>query len=101
MANEMTLSDKYVWPGRDFCVGEGVYFNVVGMPDYYEAKAEWSLPGTYVNRQPDPNCLAYFDVDTNLLTRDSLTDGALTTSCWFVNDLPAATVRRHGELPSQ
>ena len=72
---------------------QGIYFNVVGLPDrVYEAVAVWSLPGTFVNRQPDPNCLAYYDQDATLLTRSSVTNGGLTTYAWYVKDLQSATV---------
>ena len=90
-ANGLPLSDRYVW--RDFCVGEGIYFDVLGLPDrVYEAVAVWSLPGTFVNRQPDPNCLAFYDQDATLLTRSSVTNGGLTTYAWYVKDLQPATV---------
>jgi hypothetical protein len=91
VANGLALSDKYT---RDFCVGQGIYFNIVmdhPLGDPTETVAEWTLPGAYVNRQPDPTCLAYFDIDTNLLTRSSL-HGGTTTTAWFMDELHAATV---------
>ena len=105
MANDVQLSDRAVKSDANYCVGEGIYFNIAnltfGSYGVAEAVAEWKLPGTFVNRQPDNNCLAYFDVDTNLLTRSFITNGALTLPCWFVDGLSNATVSvtvrfRHG-----
>ncbi len=100
MANDKTLSDRIVRVGSDFCVGEGIYFNVVGLPPgTVEAKAVWDLTGsiseanTFVNQQPDKSCLAYYVKDPSLLTRDSITDGGLTTSAWYVKDLQPATIK--------
>ena len=82
-----------MWQGRDFCVGQRIYFNVAGLPGrVYEAVAVWSLPGTFVNRQPDPNCLAYYDQDATLLRRIPVTNGGLTTYACYVKDLQPATV---------
>jgi hypothetical protein len=96
MANDVQLVPKFARNEANYCVGEGLYFNVVGLSeDVYESVAKWTLPGTpgtFVNRQPDPNCLAFFDEDTNLLTRSSVTNGALTSPCWYVEGLTNATV---------
>jgi hypothetical protein len=96
MANDVQLVPQVARSEVNYCVGEGIYFNIANLSagpyGVTEAVAEWTLPGNFVNRQPDPNCLAYFDVDTNLLTRSFRTNGALTSPCWFVDGLTNGTV---------
>jgi hypothetical protein len=94
MANDAQLIPKSVQPEANFCVGQGIYFNIVGLPPgIKETVVKWSLPGIFANRQPDTNCLAYYDKDTALLTRSSATNGALTTYCWYVSGVREGTAR--------
>jgi hypothetical protein len=96
-ANQTHLYEKVVANGADFCVGQAVYFNIVGLNDIYgqplylyDATAKWTVtPDTFVNRQPDPNCLAFYDKDDTKLSTSlprGYANGGLTTCVWFYND---------------
>jgi hypothetical protein len=94
--NSVTLSNDVVVPGADFCVGEGLTFDVVGLSPYryqHDDVAKWTLPGTFVNTNPYPNCSAFYNENTALLTRHHWIDGAIsTTPCWYVLDGRQMTV---------
>jgi hypothetical protein len=94
-ANGITLSNDVVATGADFCVGQGLTFDVVGLnASRHRADdvAAWKLPGTFVNEQPDPNCDFFYDKTNTLLTRYFSTDATLSTPCWYVRDTNQATV---------
>ncbi len=93
-ANGITLDPDSVTNGADFCVGQGITFAIAGAPPrYLGAEAKWTLPGTYVNTNSDPNCDLFYEKNTALLTRLSWRDKTLsTTPCWYVLDAANAQV---------
>jgi hypothetical protein len=94
--NGITLSNDVVVPGADFCVGQGLTFDVVGLSPYryqYDDVAKWTLPGTFVNERPDTNCILFYAPNAALLTRHHWIDGVIsTTPCWYVLDGRQMTV---------
>ena len=78
-ANGNELSAAYV---PTFCVGQDVSFaprwDGDSTPNVVNTTAHWTLPETFVNEQPHPYCLAFYDENANLLNNYS-------TSCWFVS----------------
>jgi hypothetical protein len=90
-ANGKTLNSDYVVPGADFCVGEYIKFDIIGI-DPTGHSVVWDLPGTFVNRQPDSNCLRFFNKDDTKLIRHFDNDRTLSTYCWYVRGLQQKTV---------
>jgi hypothetical protein len=94
-ANRIVLSNNVVATGADFCVGQGLTFDVTGLnPNRYTKDdiAHWTLPGSsgkFVNRHPDTNCDFFYDEDDTLLNPPI---GTTSTNCWYVLDAQQATV---------
>jgi hypothetical protein len=90
-ANGVQLDPSQVVNGADYCVGQPITFDVTPLPGGYANKAVWSLPGTFVNEQPDPNCNLYYDENSALLQPyvPVRGQGTLSTSGWYVSkELP-------------
>jgi hypothetical protein len=93
-ANGQGLDPGDIVPGAEFCVGEGITFNVAwdySVPPYDDAGAEWALPGTFVN-EPDSSqgSLYYYKKGADLY-RIYSRDRTLGTGCWYVKDFQADT----------
>lgn len=93
-ANGVTLDADNVVTGADFCVGQYIQFNIVGLPNHNKNDdvAIWTLPGTFVNTNSDSNCDLFYDKNTALLTRHYAKDGTVSTFCWYVLDGQQVTV---------
>jgi hypothetical protein len=70
----------------EFCVGQGVTFQLNGLGGYDSEVSHWSLPGDFVNES-----YAYSSYCTSYQEDDSLLQNTLDTSCWFINK-PGGTV---------
>jgi hypothetical protein len=94
VANGVTLDPNSVTNGADFCVGQAVQFSIAGMPTHFigDDVAMWSLGGTFVNTNSDPNCNLYYTENPAFLTRHYATDKTTSTSCWYVLDALPGTV---------
>jgi hypothetical protein len=103
-ANGFALSNDVVVPDANFCVGQYIKFDVTGFPDgfldhimgynayHHDDFAQWTLPGTFVNTNSDPNCGLFYDINTSLLARSVSTNKTISTYCWYVMDTNQATV---------
>jgi hypothetical protein len=87
-----------LWPDHvasydTFCVGQALLFEAdwwPSAPPITDALLHWTLPGTFVNRQPYPTtCDAYYDKDPSLLNTHYAVDGLSTTFCWYVDKVQA------------
>ncbi len=90
-ANSQWLGD-ITTPSPKFCVGQNITFSpywIPHAPPYSDATANWTLPGTFVNTNSDPNCVAYYSEDASQLNRVQSRDHTLSTSCWYVKALQA------------
>jgi hypothetical protein len=88
----LELDPDTVVGGAEFCVGQGITFDVLGQPNFDDLSwARWTLPGTFVNECPNPTvCDLFYDKNTSLLTREWIRDGSFsTTPCWYVKDFQA------------
>jgi hypothetical protein len=72
----------------DFCVGQHIKFDVAGTWD----SAQWTLPGTFVNTNSDPNCDLFYEKNSAFLARIFSRDGTISTFCWYVRGLQQSTV---------
>ena len=82
--NAVTLDPDSVTNGADYCVGESLQFDVTGLPSpVYDLTAIWTLPGTFVNTNSDPNCDLFYEKNTAFLQPPQ---GTSSTHCWYVKD---------------
>ena len=92
-ANNIALSNDVVVAGADLCVGQGITFDITGLPSrVYNLTAIWTLPGTFVNTNSDPNCDLFYEVNTNFLKP---AQGTSATHCWYVLGTNNATASVH------
>jgi hypothetical protein len=92
--NSGFLPDKIAPTAVDFCVGQKLTFAPYWLPStppFNDAVAHWTLPAKFVNEQPYSYCPAFYDEDPALLDRILSRDGTLSTYCWYVRGLQAAT----------
>jgi hypothetical protein len=92
-ANGIILSNDVVAAGADFCVGQSIQFDVTGLPSrVYDLTTVWTLPGTFVNTNSNPNCDLFYEENAALLRPPQ---GTSAMHCWYVKDgLPlTASVR--------
>src|SRR5665213_4460549 len=90
-----------LWPDHvpsydTFCVGEYLNFTPTwspSTPPFVDASAIWTLPGTFVNYQPDVNCDGYYDKNPDFLIWDWSMDHSLSTWCWYVKDFQAQSAK--------
>jgi hypothetical protein len=89
-ANTQWLSDGLT-PNPQFCVGQQITFSpswTPSAPPYVDAAVQWTLPGTFVNTNSDPNCDLFYSEDASQLNRIATSpSGSLSTSCWYVDKL--------------
>ena len=81
--NSVTLDPASVVNGADFCVGQSIQFGVSGLPSVHDLHAVWTLPGTFVNTNSDPNCELFHDYNPAVLRPPQ---GTTSTHCWYVKD---------------
>ena len=102
IANGVTLDPDTVTNGADFCVGQGIRFDVGNLPgishwwwpggiDNWTAK--WTLPGNFVNIKSHPNCPRYYEKNLALLIKDWSVDNTVSTLCWYVQGETSATAK--------
>lgn len=94
-ANGVMLDPDTVANGADFCVGQEINFEIVGLLNARNENddvAVWKLTGTFVNTNSDPNCELYYEPNNALLTRRYVPDGTTSTRCWYVVGAAQATV---------
>jgi hypothetical protein len=87
-ANGVALDSDTVTNGADFCVGEYIKFDVTNLPSSIDNWANWTLPGTFVNTNSDPNCDLYY-IDNGSINPPF---GTTSTHCWYVLGTNQATV---------
>jgi len=79
------------------CVGQRVTFAVGWFPytpdNITDVSVGWSLPGTFVNTNSDPNCDLYYSKDSSKLIRSKSQDGTTSTSGWYVKGITNGTVK--------
>ena len=93
VANNVRLDPNSVTNNANFCVGQSLNFAITGLPDrVYDVSAVWTLPGTFVNTNSDPNCDLFYEVNTNFLIPPQ---GTTSTHCWYVKDGQPLTASVH------
>jgi hypothetical protein len=99
-ANGITLSNDVVVAGADFCVGQGINFDIIGLPSgCQDAVVKWTLPGNFVNTtNSDPNCNLFCEEDSDLLGLVLSRDKKLSTLCWYVSGSQNATAKVDGNV---
>jgi len=89
-ANGLSLSNNVVATGADFCVGQGITFDIAGMPPHYNPDdvVNWTLPGDFVNTNSAPDCDLFYEENAAFLNPPM---GKTATHCWYVkqNSNPA------------
>jgi len=98
LANGVTLDPSTVTPGADFCVGQGITFDVGNLPDqiflhHYDLVAKWSLPDLFVNTNSDPNCDLFYEENPAFLGLVLSRDKKVSTFCWYVKGQQAAKAK--------
>jgi hypothetical protein len=102
-ANNIDLSTNT----PEFCVGQKVTFQpawngstdpLYGLPNVSDAVALWTVPGTFVNDQPDPNNRpAFYDEDRAKLNPVLSRDHKVSTEGWFA-DGPGGACRLNMDI---
>ena len=83
-ANDGPLDPDTVVNGADFCVGQYIKFDITGLPSrVYDLTVVWTLPGTFVNTNSDPNCDLFYEENAAILKPPQ---GTSATHCWYVKD---------------
>jgi hypothetical protein len=88
-ANGVPLEPDNVVSGADFCVGQYIQFDISGLPSSVNnLTAVWTLPGTFVNTNSDPNCDLFYEKIAAFLKPPR---GTSATHCWYVKDGQSVT----------